>query len=743
MKAVILAGGRGERLRPITDTRPKPLVPVLARPVMDYCLSLMSHHGIREAIVTTHYLSEQIRERYGEHAFGISLSYSQEESPMGTAGGVKKLEAALSGEESFLVMSGDALCDFDLSRAIRFHKEKQADVTIILSSVKTPLEYGVVLQDTFEKIFAFSEKPDWSETFSDLVNTGVYILSTRVLQKIPQGKVFDFSHDLFPLLLREGYRLFGYKDRGYWCDIGKIPTLYRCNQDLLRGKAQTYLPLSGKTVVSPDGKGLYFVSDAAHVEEGASIQTGSVISPGAHLKEGSRVAGSIVMENVKLEKGSFAQNAVLCEETVLGEEAMALSGSVLGAGSVVRRGGSTQYKKKYPPYSVLSKSDPFQEDGVIFTEEGIGAGDHIGLTREQAETLGFAFARSFQQKIGILWDETEPRSSYFATAFAGGVLRGGEDAHLLGTGFREVASFAAGMHKMPTLFCSVHEEKGLFFAFQQDGLPLLRREVLRLLRFCEETKFQGRSGSLFHSEQTKQAYADALAEEMGKGDGKAVRFSGNLSAVLKTAAIKAGFRAYDTVREEGLGMEVFHRGLKLFWNSKKLADTEKARLFLIEKELRNGRRHFCLPVDAPRFFSEHIRSRGGNVEYFSLRHTVRKEEKERKEAALERWLFDHTFLAARLLKVLSSMEEEAIEQEFRACPDIYITQLRYFPKEENKARLMHLVSRLPAEQEGVRIQSGFFGMKIISEALSFEAALDHAFEYRGKLNEIEQTLGGR
>jgi len=283
MKSVILAGGRGERLRPITDTRPKPLVPVLARPVMDYCLSLLAHHGVTEAAVTTHYLADQIRHRYGKEAFGIALRYSSEDTPLGTAGGVKKLESWLSGEEFFLVMSGDALCDFDLGRAIDFHREKKAHVTIVLSSVKTPLEYGVVLSDTFEKIFAFSEKPDWSETFSDLVNTGVYILSPEVLKKIPAGKAFDFSHDLFPLLLQEGYRLFGYKDEGYWCDIGKIPTLYRCNLDVLSGKARTYLPPAGETRKSADGKGFCFISNGAEVASGAEIGSGSIISAGARL----------------------------------------------------------------------------------------------------------------------------------------------------------------------------------------------------------------------------------------------------------------------------------------------------------------------------------------------------------------------------------------------------------------------------------------------------------------------------
>ena len=177
MKAVILAGGRGERLRPITDSRPKPLVPVLARPVMDYCLSLLAHHGVTRGYVTTHYLADQIRHRYGTEAFGVTLSYHLETRPMGTCGALKLLENEFLSEELFLVMSGDALCDFDLSEAVRFHREKNADATIILSSVKTPLEYGVVLTDTSGKVISFSEKPQWEGVFSNTVNTGIYIIN--------------------------------------------------------------------------------------------------------------------------------------------------------------------------------------------------------------------------------------------------------------------------------------------------------------------------------------------------------------------------------------------------------------------------------------------------------------------------------------------------------------------------------------------------------------------------------------
>lgn len=742
MKAVILAGGRGERLRPITDTRPKPLVPVLARPVMDYCLSLLSHHGVTEAAVTTHYLADQIRHRYGKEAFGISLSYSSEETPLGTAGGVKKLEDFLKDEDLFLVMSGDALCDFDLGRAVAFHREKKAHVTIVLSSVKTPLEYGVVLSDTFEKIFAFSEKPDWSETFSDLVNTGVYILSPEVLKKIPVGKVFDFSHDLFPLLLQEGYRLFGYKDEGYWCDIGKVPTLYRCNLDVLHGKARTYLPPEGRTQKAADGKGICFISDGAEVEEGAEIGSGTIISAGARISSGSHVAGSIVMERAEVRKDATVRDAVLCENTSVGEGALALPGSVLGAGTVVSSGACTQKGKKYPPLSAVTSGYPFGEEGLVFTEKGAAFHEKAGLDREEAERLGYAFARTFQSDVGVLWDERKKESARFALSFAAGVVRGGMRAVLMGEGTMNMASFAAGDRCIPTVFVATEREKGLFFAYEKDSLPLVRRDALRLARFSEEDPASFSQGSTCFVTDTQERYIRALCSYLGDGRGLDVGIGGTEGEALKKAAIKAGFRAYDGIREEGICLEIYPGCLKLFCDGRKISDTEKAKLFLIERELRRGRLQFYFPDTAPRLFAEHVRNRGGSAEIFSVHQTAREEKKIRAHGGSEKWLLDLSFLGAALLGYCAEVGKERFAEELFASPDIYVSKLNYYPDEENKARLLSVCAKEENDPR-TRVETGFYGMKIISEAFSFEAALDNAMKYRGKLYEIEEKLKGR
>lgn len=741
MKAVILAGGRGERLRPITDSRPKPLVPVLARPVMDYCLSLLAHHGVTRGYVTTHYLADQIRHRYGKEAFGISLSYHLENVPLGTCGGVKLLEKEFESEELFLVMSGDALCDFDLGSAIRFHQEKGADVTVILSSVKTPLEYGVVLRDTVSRIFAFSEKPDWAETLSDLANTGVYILSPKVLKKVPEGKNFDFAADLFPLLIREGYSLYGYKDDGYWCDIGKISTLYRCNLDVMQGKAKTYLEPIGKTMQSSDGEGLYFVSNSAVVEDGAEIRQNTVISPKAHLSEGSRVSGSLVMENAELKQGATVKEAILCEGCRIGEDALVPTDTVLGAGSIAEPFSSAVSGKKYPPGSVLKRRSPFCEAGMIFTEKGAARGDFPGLDDEDARRLGFALARLCGAKIGILWDETEQGSAYFATALAGGVTLGGAKALMLSEGVEEMASFAAQILSVPTVFVSVERERGVFFLFAKEGVPFLRKEVLKLSRFAEEELPRRAQGELIYRGDVRHRYLLSLECSMGTGNRKRVGFAGHFAHILREAAINAGFAAYDGSRGEGLSLEVFHGEVKLFLDGERLADTEKLRLYLLEKELQRGRRYFALPRSAPRIFSEHIQIRGGAVERFSMYPTLRQEDLQRNLASCDRWLYDNAHLAARLLFYFSELGESGLKSELEKTPEVYITSLRYEPKEENKAKILGLSGSLAEQGKKVRLESGFYGMKIISEATAFEMALDNAFEYRGKLNEIEEKLG--
>lgn len=200
MKAIIMAGGEGSRLRPLTCDRPKPLVPVLGKPIMEYGIELLKKHGIKDIGVTLQYLPNAIIDYFGDGSkWGVNLQYFLEEVPLGTAGSVKNAETFL--DESFLVISGDALTDFNLSEIIAFHFKKQSLATIVLTVVSNPLEYGIVITDSANNITSFLEKPGWGEVFSDTVNTGIYVFEPDILKLIPEKTVFDFSKDLFPKIL--------------------------------------------------------------------------------------------------------------------------------------------------------------------------------------------------------------------------------------------------------------------------------------------------------------------------------------------------------------------------------------------------------------------------------------------------------------------------------------------------------------------------------------------------------------
>ena len=219
MKAVIMAGGQGTRLRPLTSNQPKPMLPVVNRPMMEHIVRLLARHGFKEMIVTLQFLPTLISNYFGDGSeWGSCIEYSTEFAPLGTAGSVKNSAQLL--DEAFLVISGDALTDIDLTKIVDFHRRSRAMATLTLIRVDNPLEFGIVVTDSAGRIERFLEKPDWGQVFSDTINTGIYVLEPEVLDFIPEGRSFDFSRDLFPYLLENGYPLYGYVADGYWCDIG-------------------------------------------------------------------------------------------------------------------------------------------------------------------------------------------------------------------------------------------------------------------------------------------------------------------------------------------------------------------------------------------------------------------------------------------------------------------------------------------------------------------------------------------
>ena len=280
MKAVIMAGGEGTRLRPLSLGRPKPMTPLLGRPVMGHIITLLKKHGITDICVTLCYRPQEIMDFFGDGSqVGVHLTYFVEQKPLGTAGSVKNCMGHLGGED-FLVISGDCVCDLDLGRLAAFHRERGAAATLALYRHPTPLEYGLVHTDASGKISRFVEKPSWGQVTTNFVNTGIYVLSPQVMERVPEQGAFDFGKDLFPGLLEGGIPLYGCPLEGYWCDMGDCGAYLDCVRDALAGKVKLDMGLPqrapGIWAAEPVPAGVSLTAPC-WIDRGVSLATGAKI----------------------------------------------------------------------------------------------------------------------------------------------------------------------------------------------------------------------------------------------------------------------------------------------------------------------------------------------------------------------------------------------------------------------------------------------------------------------------------
>lgn len=298
MKAILLAGGQGRRLRSITGKLPKPMVPLVGVPVLDRLLELLRRNGFTDVCATLCYRPEVIQEHCGDGSgYGVHLRYRIETEPRGTAGAVRAC-SDFYGRDDFLVISGDAACSFDLLRLYRQHQSSGAAVTVALYPDAEPLQYGLVLQDRQGYVRHFIEKPDWPHVVTDLVNTGIYIVSPRAMAYVPEDTPFDFAKDLFPLLLAANEPILGVPMDGYWCDIGTPRAYYRCCLDVLDGRLCPAPPEAPETPEAPDAPAQCAdplrrsvpCRDRAHrmrTLSEAMMEAGADFTDGLHVRDGS------------------------------------------------------------------------------------------------------------------------------------------------------------------------------------------------------------------------------------------------------------------------------------------------------------------------------------------------------------------------------------------------------------------------------------------------------------------------
>lgn len=419
MKAVVMAGGEGSRLRPLTINRPKPMVPIVDRHVMAHIIELLKSHGITDIVVTVQYLANVIQDHFGDGSnLGVHIEYSLEEQPLGTAGSVKNAEHLL--REPFIVISGDALTDFDLGSIIDFHTTRGATATITLTRVPNPLDYGVVVADERGFVRQFLEKPSWGEVFSDTVNTGVYAVTPDVFRYIEKGKFTDWSKDVFPRMLRDGNTPMGYVADGYWTDIGTIEEYMRASRDYMQAKVN--LPRVGQRIfddvwiegdaeIAPDAQfhGPVFLGHGVKVKGGAIIHgptairdytiidsratiDRSIIWRNSYIGERAELRGAIVMRQCNIKS-----RAVLFEGTVVGDQTIINAGAVIGANVKIWP------SKEVDEGATISSSIIWGSQGrrVLFGRSGISGLVNIDLTPEFGAKLGAAFGATLPRGSSV------------------------------------------------------------------------------------------------------------------------------------------------------------------------------------------------------------------------------------------------------------------------------------------------------------------------------------------------------
>jgi mannose-1-phosphate guanylyltransferase/phosphomannomutase len=413
---------------------------------MQHILELLARHGITDIIVTLHYLAEEIEEFFGDGSeFGVKLRYTVEDTPLGTAGSVKKAQHLL-GEDSFLIISGDALTDVDLTALIKYHRDRRSMATLCLTRVESPLEYGVVITDNAGRVRRFLEKPEWSEVFSDTVNTGIYVLEPTVLDYMEPDKVYDWSGDIFPRMLKEKKPLYGHETPGYWCDIGSLYEYRRAHMDVLQGKVKVNIPGAKR----PDKD--IWIGAGTEIEDLKLIQEPALIGSGCRLKKGAVIEEfSVVGDNCIISSGARVVGGILFNGVYLGDHARVRAG-IIGPHSILSRGTSVEEGavigdrvRLHPNASVATRvkiwPDKFVEPGAavnstfvwgptwtatLFSDNRVSGLANIQITPELAAKLATAYGAFLgRRRTVVISRDTHPASRMIKRAMISGLMAAG------------------------------------------------------------------------------------------------------------------------------------------------------------------------------------------------------------------------------------------------------------------------------------------------------------------------------
>ena len=746
MKAVIMAGGEGTRLRPLTCDMPKPMAPLCGRPVMDYTLELLARHGFSEAAITLMYMPQAISEHFGGEAHGVKLRYFVEDEPLGTAGSVKRASADFGGD--FLVISGDGLCDFDLGKIREYHEAKGGAATIVLKGMPNPLEYGLVMTDADGRVTRFLEKPDWAQALTDLVNTGVYVLSTEAMRLVPEGKPFDFGKELFPLMLEKGMPVYGYTENGYWLDIGDIATYVSAQFDLLDGRVKFGVanPPRREGVKPP-----VLIGENVSIAPGASVGEYAVIGDGCRIAAGASIRNSVVGAGSYIGKRAALRGALVCGGCVVKADAAMYDGSVLGAGSVLSEGSVVSPNVRIWPGKRIEPNSGVYSDvvkgvsGGGLIENGLIAGT-IGadITPEYAARIGAAAATALKGgSVAVSCDGCEG-GGVIKSALAAGLLGSGAEAVDMGVLPLNVFSFGVADREV-NLGLAV-TETGIAV---RDGLGLPpARELARKLESAYRRGEFSRTGC--REAKTDSAVFSDYARELEK-------YRAPFSVTVSSSEQAFG-RLFSSVFTVGGSVRA---RISADGSSASLVDEEGEEItcsrllygicFMLAV---GGAKRVPLPPETPKTLADAIRQLGCEPRIRMACPPDKSDDASRREAARLRVLDDAVFGCAFLLKSLADRKQRAADF-FASVPDFAVAELSEDCGGRNGGMLIRLLGEreagFTASAEGIDLRRGGAvctvkpsdrgrKLRLVAEANTVEAARELGAEVLGRIREIKKEL---
>ena len=424
-----MAGGEGTRLRPLTSNAPKPMLPLVNRPMMEHIIELLATHGIEDIVVTVAFMANAIRNYFGDGSeFGVRMVYATEESPLGTAGSVRNAMDEL--DDTFLVISGDVLTDLDLTALIRAHEERSALATIGLVRVENPLEYGIVIANEDGSIERFLEKPTWGQVFSDTINSGIYVLEPEIFDWIAPEQSVDFSSDVFPALLDAGKGVFGSVADGYWEDVGTLSAYVRAHKDILDHRVVVSIPgfeladgvyVGQGSEVDPDAvlTGPCVIGDNCFIDANVSLGEYVVLGTGVRMRRDAELERTVVHDNAYIGESVRMRGAVVGRASDLRRGARCEEGVVLGDEVFVGENAVLSSDVKVYPFktveagAVLNTSVIWESRGArsLFGRGGVSGLANVDITPELAAKVALAFATSLSKDAHVVVSRDSSRSA--------------------------------------------------------------------------------------------------------------------------------------------------------------------------------------------------------------------------------------------------------------------------------------------------------------------------------------------